>query len=352
MAKSTTVAAAAGLLLCMPVCQAALSSFVPPRASVASFIGHPLRRHTTRAHHLHASGGDDSNAVDAGRRSFLPTAAAAAALICNGGAARALECDAKDVLCRQKLYDSYVDSFQDEAKSTGQPIPKVTNRISYVVQLIIDIGERRDGDAGYLRFGLYGDDCPGSAKQMLRFLTRGIESLDRSALDDRLEVEAMPVSLGDGNGSVQNVCPGKGVDFGVPSQSKAFAKSKGVRSAGPAFVPQGRPVPTLEDEPFPRPHDVAGLVTVPAKGIGYASDTADVDEIFSEAFAITAGANPLLDKPKARWRVIGQVIDDESMRFLDRLANLPVQKKLGVGESGPPLLKVRVRDADVQKVKK
>ena len=289
------------------------------------------------------------------RRQFLSMAALPCLLLCNVDGASALDCDAKDVLCRQRNYDQYVDSFQKvKDLAPGQPIPKVTNKITYVAQLIIDIGEERDGDAGYLRFGLYGDDCPGSVKQMLLFLTRGITSLDRTALADRLEVDTMPVSLGDGNGSVQNVCPGDGVDFGVPSQSKAFAKSKGTRTAGPNFVPQARPLPTLETEPYPRKHEVAGLVSVPARGIGHGIE-ADLDEIFSSAFTITAGATPALDDPKnlsKRHRVIGQVIDNESMQFLDRLANLPVQKKLGKGgSSGPPLLKVRVRDVDVQRVK-
>eukprot|EP00584_Thalassiosira_punctigera_P003253 CAMPEP_0172545970 /NCGR_PEP_ID=MMETSP1067-20121228/15802_1 /TAXON_ID=265564 ORGANISM="Thalassiosira punctigera, Strain Tpunct2005C2" /NCGR_SAMPLE_ID=MMETSP1067 /ASSEMBLY_ACC=CAM_ASM_000444 /LENGTH=372 /DNA_ID=CAMNT_0013332817 /DNA_START=98 /DNA_END=1216 /DNA_ORIENTATION=- len=299
--------------------------------------------------------------VDAGRRKFLYTVAPAASLsyalplLSNVDGASALDCDPRDVLCRQKQYDSYVDSFQEvKDLPPGRPIPKVTNRITYVVQLIVDIGERRDGDAGILHFGLYGDDCPGSVRQMLLFLTRGISSLDRAALDDRLEVDAMPVSLADGNGSVQNVCPGNGVDFGVPSQSKAYARNKGARNAGPNFVPQGRPLPTLEDEAYPRPHAVAGLVSMPAMGMGYGANESDLDEIFARAFTITAGATPALDDAKnvaQRHRVIGQIIDDESMQFLDRLANLPVQKKLGVGSSGPPLPKVRVRDIDVQKVK-
>lgn len=268
------------------------------------------------------------------------------------------ECDPGDVLCRQKVYDRYVDSFQ-EVKDVlpGKPIPAVTNRITYVVQMIIDIGARRDGDAGYIRFGLYGDDCPGSVKQMLFFLTRGITSMDKSKLEDRLEIDYMPVSLGDGNGSVQNICPGRGVEFGVASQSKAYAENKGIRAAGPNFIPQSRPIPTLEGEAFPRPHSCAGLISIPANGIGHSSSSSnsDLDEIYSSAFTITADAVPALDKPKSndQQRVIGQIIDNESMQLLERLVNLPVQKKLGKSESsGPPLLKVRVRDVDVQKVGK
>jgi len=265
------------------------------------------------------------------------------------------KCDPGDARCRQG------GELADDVPS-GQPIPAVTNRITYVVQMIVDVGERRENDAGYLRFGLYGDDCPGSVKQLLLFLTRGIKSMNMDALEDALEVDYAPVSLMDGSGSVQNICSGKGIDFGVPSQSKAYSRSRGLRTAGPYFVPQGRPTPTLEGEAFPRPHSVAGLISVPAKGIGYgdassgggiiASELSD-DEIFASAFTITAQEAPALDKPNTaqQQRVIGQIIDNESMQFLERLANLPVQKKVGKVSSGPPLLKVRVRDVDVQKVK-
>eukprot|EP00956_Cyclotella_meneghiniana_P000895 scaffold1038_cov81-Cyclotella_meneghiniana.AAC.3 len=213
-------------------------------------------------------------------------------------------CDPSDVICRQKAYDAYVDKFQ-EVKDTppGQPIPAVTNRITYVGQMIIDIGAQRDNDVGYIRFGLYGDDCPASVKQMLYFLTKGIKSMDTETLENRLEIEYMPVSLGDGNGSVQNVCPGRGVDFGVQSQSKAYAESKGMRAAGPSFVPQKRPTPTLEGEAFPRPHSCAGLISIPSKGIGYSSSSSsssnDLDEIYATAFTITADAAPAFDKNSA-----------------------------------------------------
>lgn len=221
--------------------------------------------------------------------------------------------------------------------------------------MIIDTGAQRDNDVGYIRFGLYGDDCPASVKQMLYFLTKGIKSMDTEILENRLEIEYMPVSLGDGNGSIQNVCPGRGVDFGVPSQAKAFAESRGMRAAGPSFVPQNRPTPTLEGEAYPRPHSCAGLLSIPAKGIGYSSSSSgsssDLDEIYATAFTITADAAPAFDKNSGeKQRVIGQIIDDESMQFLERMVNLPVQKKLGKSGSGPPLLKVRVRDVDIQKV--
>jgi len=318
------------------------------------------------------SNGSVSSAIDVNkRRHFLhsivaPAAASVPLIFINeGSSAKAASEESCDVLCRQKRYDKYMDSQYEEVKDLppAQPIPAVTNRITYVVQMIIDIGAKRDNyNAGYIRFGLYGDDSPLSVKQMLFFLTKGITSMDQETLEDRLEVDYMPVSMG--NGSVQTISPGKGIVFGVPSQSKAFAENKGLRTAGANFVPQSRPLPTLEGEKFPRPHSCAGLISIPAKGIGYDnnSDSSNLDEIYSSAFTITDAPLPDLDKPSTTkksaqqqppsHRVIGQIIDDESMQFLERLATLPVQKKLGKGgTSGPPLLKVRVRDVDVQKVK-
>ena len=218
--------------------------------------------------------------------------------------------------------------------------------------MLLDVGERMEYDSGYIRFGLYGDDCPGSVKQMLLFLTRGISSLDKSVLEDRLEIDQAPVSLLESGGAVQNICPEKGIDFGVASQMKAYARNKGLRTVGPDFVPQSRPLPTLEEESFPRLHNVAGLISIPATGIGWSNPKSDLDEAFASAFTITASSDSsILDKAKSPQRVIGQLIDNESMEFLDRLSKLPIQKKLGRGEGGPPLLKVRVRDVDVQKVK-
>ena len=251
-------------------------------------------------------------------------------------------CDASDLRCRQ-------DGKLGEIPA-GKPIPRVTNKITHVVQMIVDIGERRE-EAGFVRFGLYGNDCPTSVKQLLQFLTRGISSMDKEMLDNSIGIESAPVSLLDG-GSVPTICSGTAVEFGVPSQAKSYAKSKGLRQAGPNFVPQFRP-PPLSNEPFPRPHTVAGLVSIPAKGIGYGgSGSESEDEAYSSAFLITADEAPALDK--LGRRVIGQVIDNESMTFLARLASLPVQKGMGImsGQvSGPPLLKVRIRDIGVQKVK-
>eukprot|EP00980_Cylindrotheca_fusiformis_P002718 scaffold628_cov91-Cylindrotheca_fusiformis.AAC.4 len=264
-------------------------------------------------------------------------------------------CDAGDVRCRQ---DGKIGDVP-----TGKPIPKVTNKITHVVQLLIDVGERGE-EVGLIRFGLYGEDCPLSTREMLLFLTpRGItSSMNKERIQNSIGLETAPVTLLE-SGSVPMIYPEMAVDFGVTSQAKAFAKSKGLRTAGPNFVPQSRPsFPSeIEREPFPRPHSVAGLVSIPAKGIGYGGSGSenddDDDDAYASAFCITADEAPGLDS-RNRRRVIGQVIDDESMAFLARLASLPVQKgTTGVllkrggdnNTAGPPLLKVRVRDVAVQK---
>jgi hypothetical protein len=253
----------------------------------------------------------------------------------------------------------------DELLSTTKPIPKVTNRITHVVQLVIYVGERRE-ETGAIRFGLYGEDCPANTRRMLEFLTtRGITGPLKPTKEDDIGLKSAPVSLLEG-GIVPNICSGTAVDFGVPSQAKAYAQSRGLVKAGDNFVPQSRPFSdALELEPFPRPHNVAGLISVPLKGIGYGGDVSFLsdDEAFLSAFLITADAAPTLDKDKdnksssrRRRRVIGQVIDDDSMKFLNRLATLPTQKKGLIKEvipgesSGPPLLKVTIRDIGVQKV--
>lgn len=250
-------------------------------------------------------------------------------------------CDPGDPRCG-------ADGKLRETGPLGNPVPRVTNRITHVVQLVIDVGERRE-EVGFLRFGLYGDDCPESVKSMLRLLTSGITGVvDEKAIENSIGAKSSPVSLLQG-GVVPAICPGRGVEFGVPSQTKAFARVVGLRDVG-EFVPQNRPVPT-GNEAGVRKHDVAGLISIPEKGIGFGS-SGDVDEAYASAFLVTADdtTSALYDQ-KIRRRVIGQVIDDESMQFLARLASLPIQKKLRSGsDKGPPLLKVTVLDTGVQKV--
>jgi hypothetical protein len=235
-----------------------------------------------------------------------------------------------------------------------KPIPRVTHQITHVAQITYTVGERRE-EVGFLRIGLYGKDCPASVKQLLLFLSSGLSTMSEDQRMDSIGMLAAPVGLLNG-GVVPNINLGTAVEFGVPFQSKAFAASRGMRSAGPDFVPQPRPTSNMNDESFPRPHDVAGLVSIPVGGIGTGGSGAEPDdEAFASAFLITADAAPLLDAGNAPHRVVGQVIDDASMENLARLASLPVQKGLkgiipGQGSS-PPLLKVTVRDVGVQRVK-
>lgn len=256
-------------------------------------------------------------------------------------------CDAVDPRCG-------ADGVLRDARPKGKPIPRVTNRITHVVQLVIDVGERRE-EVGFLRFGLYGDDCPKTVRTMLEFLTPigitgAVTEKNEDFLENSIGIQMAPVSILQG-GVIPEICPGKGIDFGVPSQKKAYARSRGLREAGSNFVPQNRPEGvSLESEPSARKHDVAGLVSVPEKGIGYATGGGDVDGAYANAFLITADDNSDLLDAKLRRRVIGQVIDDESMAFLERLSSLPIQKKTSGGRGSPPLLKVAVLDTGVQKV--
>lgn len=253
-------------------------------------------------------------------------------------------CDAADPRCGAD------GKLRSEAPK-GKPIPRVTNKITHVVQLVIDVGERRE-EVGFIRFGLYGEDCPMSVRPMIEFLTSigitgEISEKNKDMFENSIGMESSPVSILQG-GIVPSICPGKAIEFGVPSQKKAFAKARGLRAAGDNFVPQNRPK-SSQSEPSTRMHDVAGLISVPEKGIGYSTTGSDVDEAYGSAFLITADDDELFDT-KLHRRVIGQVIDDESMEFLARLASLPIQKKGAGGNKGPPLLKVTVLDAGVQKV--
>jgi hypothetical protein len=252
-------------------------------------------------------------------------------------------CDASDPRCGP---DGKLGDLPE-----GKPIPVVTNKITHVAELIVDIGRE---ETGVLHIGLYGDDIPGSVRQMLLFLTSGITTTSTLAFENGMGIKSSPVSLLQG-GIVPDIVPGKLIDFGVPSQAAAYSRARGLRSAGDEFVPQPRPsVDETKDDPFVRQHDVGGLITIPSKGIGYGgSGFESEDEAYESAFQIIADAMPALDKGN-RGRVIGQLIDDESMAFLARLASLPTKKGIkGIipgQSSGPPLLKVTIRDVEAKKV--
>lgn len=151
---------------------------------------------------------------------------------------------------------------------------------------------------------------------------------------------------------MDSIVPGTVVDFGVPSQTNAYARSRGMSKASD-FLPQPRPLSSLTAiDTVPRSHDAAGLVSLPIKGLGYGGTGFESDdEAYESGFLVTAEAVPSLDKSR---RVVGQVLDNQSMAFLERLASLPTKRGIrGVipGQtSGPPLLKTVVRDVAVDTV--
>lgn len=251
-------------------------------------------------------------------------------------------CDASDPLCGS-------DGRLLEAPPKGEAVPDTLGlAVTHVAEVTLTIGRN---ERAVLRLGLYGRDAPESVQQFLQFLTSGgLKTTSDLVFENGMGVLAVPVSMTRG-GTLGQIVPGLRLAFGIPLQSAAFARSRGLSSAGDNFVPQPRPR-ELTDVPVLRPHDAAGLVSVPAKGIGYGGTGFEsVDECYESAFEIIAAPQPSMDTRENR-RVIGQVMDHESMATLARLASLPTKKGFrGVipgQNSGPPLLRVLLTDVEVQ----
>ena len=244
-------------------------------------------------------------------------------------------CDALDPKCGP-------DGKVRDAPLTGEPVPNKVGPITHEVVLQINIG--RD-EHGTLRFGLYGETCPKSVDQLVAFLSpSGLVTGSKLMLEDGYGVVSAAVTLNQGYGCLTGISPNERLVFGVPSQAAAYAKSIGSSKAGEAFQPQSRPKELVNDERTARDHSVAGLISIPSEGLGYDNRNSD-DEAFTSAFEITAGAVPAMDK--GNRKVIGQVLDAESMAFVARLASLPTKKGIkGIipGQtSGPPLIKTAVK---------
>lgn len=254
-------------------------------------------------------------------------------------------CDAADPNCGS-------DGKLRDAPLSGEKVPDVMGySITHVVQMSLAIG-RSDEDC-VVRMGLYGNDITASVEEFLKLVSAtGFKTTSDLMFESGMGVDAIPVSLTRG-GILDQIVPGQRLVFGIPLQSAAYARSKGMANAGDNFVPQPRPR-ELNDVPVLRKHDAAGLVSIPAKGIGYGGTGFESeDECFESSFQITASAIPAMDKENRR--VIGQVLDDESMANLARLASLPTKKGFrGVipgQNSGPPLKKVVLTDLQIGKVK-
>lgn len=231
----------------------------------------------------------------------------------------------------------------------GQPVPAVPEgvRIRQVAAVQIEIGRQ---ELGVLKLALY-DEADQAVKQLVEVLSK--QGLKTSVRSKAINIEQDGVSLVRG-GAVTTIVPGMEVELGVPSQANAYSRSRGRSKTSDDFCPQQRPIP-FTNEAFLRPHDCAGLISVPAKGVGYGGTGFESeDEAFESSFLITACALPVFDEKKTRRRVVGQVLDGESMAFLERLANLPTKRGIrGVlpGQtSGPPLPKVLVREVQLSSV--
>ena len=249
-------------------------------------------------------------------------------------------CDPSDPLCGS-------DGRLRDTPVVGQPVPEPVSDITHVAAIELEIGR---GEVGVLRMGFYGNEAPAGVQEMLDFLSVGITTTTKNA-ENVLGTAQAPVALRRG-GIVNSITPGLTVDFGVPSQAYAYARSRGMSKAGD-FLPQTRPDSSLmTQDKSARSHSCAGLVSIPKKGLGYGgSGFEQDDEAFESTFLVTAGSVPALDKNRL---VVGQILDAQSMAFLERLASLATKKGIkGVipGQtSGPPLLKVAVQETEVSRV--
>ena len=265
---------------------------------------------------------------------------------------------------------------------TGASIPTVPTRVTHQVDLVVTIGK---GEVGTLRLGLYGEATPQSVHELLDFLSpSGLLTTSRLLLDEGYGAVSQGASILKG-GILTGIVPSQRLEFGLPSQAASYARSVGASKAPGNFLPQPRPREQLAFEKSVRPHDCAGLLSIPGGGLGFASSGKE-DEAFSNgacicevlassqtpyhlflikhhslfsltristenaAFQITASAVPDMDREGRK--VIGQLLDEPSMAFLARLAQLPTNKGLkGIipgQDGGPPLLKVVVTDVQVQ----
>ena len=242
-------------------------------------------------------------------------------------------CDASDPTCGP---DGRV---RIDGMPKGQPVPRTTtinNDVKYEITDIVEqsmtIGTGSFASTGTIRMGLYGNSCPESVKEMIDLCSKSGLVTSKDLL------LGSPVRLGGGGGSMTYVRPEERVDFGIPSQRVAYARSIRKAKAPDEYVPQARPsgnrLQLVRGEVSSRPHDVAGLISIPKEGIGYGGGLVlgKDDEAYSSAFQITAGPT-ISEMDKEGRKVIGQLLDSESMDILARLAGSPFRKILP-GQNG------------------
>lgn len=248
-------------------------------------------------------------------------------------------CDASDPKCGT---DGKIGDFDGR---TAPPVPDLLgNSITHVVEIDFQIGRERE--QGTLRIGLYGDAHPSLVRPFLDLFDerKGLAITSRLLLDDsHFGAFTSPLYFING-GALTYIYPNQRIEFGVPSQAAAYARSKGRSKAGEDFVPQPRPNKVKDDGAF-RPHDCAGLFSIPPSGLGYGgSGLESDDQAYASAFQITASSVPSMDTEGRK--VIGQALDDESMALIMRLASIPTNKGIkGIVPGlnyGPPLIKVSI----------
>lgn len=236
-----------------------------------------------------------------------------------------------------------------DAPLEGEPVPRLTEdlKITDIIELTLTVGTGSIATTNVMRIGLYGSKCPELVKEMTDLCGKGIVTSQDLLL-------GAPVRLTQGFGSLTFIRPAERLEFGIPSQKVAYAKFIRKAKAPDEFLPQPRPsgdrLDLVRNEQSARAHNVAGLISLPKDGIGYGSGMLSKDdEAYSSAFQITAASVPDMDKEGRK--VIGQLIDNNSMNVLARLAGSPTRKMLPGQNGGTPLIKVSVDECIVSSVK-
>lgn len=255
-------------------------------------------------------------------------------------------CDASDPKCGA---DGQI--LLDGEERIIPPVPDLLgNKITHVVEMDFVIG--REKEQGTMRMGLYGEANSQLVGQLLDFFDEGegLVVTSRLLLDDGpYGAFTAPLFFPIG-GALTAIYPNQRIEFGIPSQAAAYARSKGRSKAGEDFVPQPRP-PKIVNDGNTRKHDCAGLLSISSSGLGYGGTGLEsTDQAFASAFQVTATAVPAMDSESRT--VVGQAIDIETMALIQRLASIPTNKGIkGIVpglNNGPPLIKVSINDVRVK----
>jgi len=183
----------------------------------------------------------------------------------------------------------------------GQLVPEPMADIMHVAAIQLEISHGSQ-EVGVLILGLYGNLAPGSVQELLDFISdNGLTTLTSTTNANMVGRIMAPVTLKQG-GVIDSIVPGLYVSLGVPSQTYANAGSQGMAKVD-GFVPQPQlsPLQVSQDTSNVHLHLVAGLLSVPNKGLGYSSSTFsfdgdDVDdETYASSFLIMASLVPALD---------------------------------------------------------